>query len=89
MTHKAKWLLFAPAGLVVVGTGACLVSWAATLKNQGAKPTRWVAAGTVALGVFNAGLSLFGRGVVEKVLYELREKPQQADEPAYHAISQL
>ena len=89
MTHKAKWLLFAPAGLVTVGAGACLVSWAATLKNRGVAPTSWVAAGTLALGVLNAGISLFGRGVVEKTLHELREKPFEADEPAYHAISQL
>lgn len=88
MTHKSKWLLFAPAGLVVIGTGACLVNWAADLKRQGASTGRWVAAGTAALGVFNAGVSLFGRGVVEKTLYELREKDLSAA-PSYHAISQF
>ena len=88
MTHKAKWLIFAPTGLLVIGAGACLVGWATTLKNQGATTGRWVAAGTAALGVFNAGISLFGRGVVEKTLYELREKPLTAT-PTYHTISQL
>lgn len=88
MTHKTKWLVFAPAGLVVVGTGACLVGWATTMKNRGAATGRWVAAGTLALGVLNAGVSLFGRGVVEKTLYELREKPLD-EGPSYHAISQL
>jgi len=88
MTHKTKWLVFAPAGLLVIGTGACLVSWATTMKNRGAATSRWVAAGTTALGVLNAGVSLFGRSVVEKTLYELREKPL-ADAPTYHAISQL
>lgn len=88
MTHKSKWLLFAPAGLAVIGTGACLVSWAAGLKQQGAPTSRWVAAGTAALGVLNAGVSLFGRGVVEKTLYELREK-HLADKPNYYAISQF
>ena len=73
MTHKKKWLLFSPAGLVVVGAGACLVGWASKLKNDGAPTATWVVAGTAALTVFNAGLSLFGRGVVEKVLYEVRE----------------
>lgn len=79
MTHKKKWLLFAPAGLVVVGFGACLVQWAAGKKEQGAPTSEWVAAGTLALGVFNAGLSLFGRGVAESVLYQIREKESEFD----------
>ncbi len=75
MTHKTKWLLLAPLGLVAVGAGASLVHWAGTLKDQN-RPTReWVLAGTGALAVLNAGLSLFGRSVVEKVLHEVREKP--------------
>ncbi|MDQ2794928.1 MAG: hypothetical protein M3Y12_13125 [Bacteroidota bacterium] len=75
MTHKKKWLLFAPAGLGVIGAGASLIHWAGSLKDQQVPTSQWLAAGTVALVVFNAGISLFGRGVVEKVLYEVREKP--------------
>lgn len=78
MTHKSKWLLFAPSGLVVIGFGACLVQWAAELKRDKRPTAEWVAAGTLALGVFNAGVSLFGRGVAESVLYQLREKPGSA-----------
>ena len=76
MTHKAKWLLFAPAGLAVIGAGASMVHWAGSLKDQAAPAPKWVAAGTAALVVLNAGVSLFGRGVVEKVLHEVREKPR-------------
>ncbi|MFD1871753.1 hypothetical protein [Hymenobacter bucti] len=75
MTHKAKWLLFAPAGLLTVGAGACLISWAGALKERKVPTAQWVGAGTVALVVFNAGLSLFGHGVSESVLYQLKEKP--------------
>lgn len=75
MTHKEKWLLFAPAGLVAIGAGASMVHWAGALKDRHAPATQWVAAGTAALVVLNAGLSLFGRGVVEKVLHEVREVP--------------
>ena len=75
MTHKTKWLLFAPLGLVVVGAGACMVQWAGSLKDKQAPTKHWVAAGTAALVVFNAGLSLFGNGVAESMLYQLREKP--------------
>ncbi|MDQ2770771.1 MAG: hypothetical protein M3Y54_09740 [Bacteroidota bacterium] len=76
MTHKAKWLTFAPLGLATIGAGASLIHWAGSLKDQHAPTSQWVAAGTVALVVFNTGISLFGRGVVEKVLHEVREKPQ-------------
>ncbi|RTQ50098.1 hypothetical protein EJV47_10695 [Hymenobacter gummosus] len=85
MTHKSKWLLFAPAGLVVVGFGTCLVQWASEMKRNGEPTTQWVAAGTLALGVFNAGLSLFGRGVAESVLYQLKEKPAETPAAEYPA----
>ena len=75
MTHKSKWLLFAPLGLATIGAGASMVHWAGQLKDQQVPAMQWVGAGSVALIVLNAGVSFFGRGVVEKVLYELREKP--------------
>ena len=74
MTHKKKWLVFAPVGLLTIGAGASLVDWAGNLKAKGKPAGTWVLAGTAALAVLNAGMSLFGRGVVEKTLYELREK---------------
>ncbi|MBD2768193.1 hypothetical protein IC235_09845 [Hymenobacter sp. BT664] len=74
MTHKKKWLLFAPLGLVTIGAGACMVQWAGSLMQQRVPAKQWVAAGTAALVVFNAGMSLFGKGVAESVLYQLREK---------------
>ena len=81
MTHKKKWLLLAPSGLLLIGAGACLVSWAGTLKAHGAPPTKWVAAGTAALVVLNAGVSIVGQSVVERVLYELREQPAANQAP--------
>ncbi|OON69161.1 hypothetical protein [Hymenobacter sp. CRA2] len=80
MTHKSKWLLFAPSGLVVIGFGTCLIQWATAMKQEKAPTAQWVAAGTLALGVFNAGVSLFGRGVAESVLYQIKEKPQEKDQ---------
>ena len=81
MTHKKKWLLFSPVGLGVIGAGASMIHWAGSLKDQHAPTATWLAAGTAALVVFNAGISLFGRGVVEKVLHEVREKPKPRQEP--------
>ncbi|HEX8428615.1 hypothetical protein [Hymenobacter sp.] len=77
MTHKKKWLLFAPSGLMVIGLGSCLVQWASAKKERGEPTTDWVVAGTVALCVLNAGVSLFGRGVAESVLYQVREKEEE------------
>jgi hypothetical protein len=54
-----------------------MVSWAGGLMQKGAPTKQWVVAGTAALIVFNAGLSLFGHGVAESVLYQLREKPTE------------
>ncbi|RSK24307.1 hypothetical protein [Hymenobacter metallilatus] len=79
MTHKEKWLVFAPTGLVVIGLGSCLIQWAADKKRNGHPTAEWVAAGTAALTIFNAGISLFGRGVVEKVKYDLYEKTKDLD----------
>lgn len=76
MKHKSKWLLFSPVGLMVVGAGASMVHWAGSLKDKGRPTSTWVAAGTAALVVLNSGLCLFGRGVAESVLYQVREKEQ-------------
>ncbi|OGX82346.1 hypothetical protein [Hymenobacter glacialis] len=75
MTHKNKWLLFAPLGLTTIGAGACMVQWAGHMKDEKAPTSQWVAAGTAALVVLNAGMSLFGRGVLERVRHELHETP--------------
>ena len=77
MTHKAKWLLFSPLGLAGIGAGACLVHWAGALKDAATPATIWVPAGTLALVVLNAGVCLVGRGVLEKIRHELREKPAE------------
>jgi hypothetical protein len=76
MTHKTKWLIFSPVGLLVIGAGACMVQWAGSLKDKRAPTKEWFLAGTAALVVFNAGVSLFGQGVVESVLHQVRERPQ-------------
>ena len=64
---------------MTIGAGACLVDWAGTLKNKGVPVSKWVTAGTAALVVLNAGVSLFGQSVVERVLHEVRERPAAAE----------
>lgn len=68
--HYRNWLIQAPAGLVLIGFGACLIAESAMFKFSGAQTWQWVAAGTVSLCVFNSGLSIFGNAILERVRYE-------------------
>jgi hypothetical protein len=68
--HYKKWLIRAPLGLVLVGLGACLIAEAAMSKYGGAPASYWVSYGTIALIVFNSGLSIFGDAILQRVRYE-------------------
>jgi hypothetical protein len=66
---RKQWLWYSGAGLAVFGMGACMVVESAFLKWQGEPTWKWVAAGTFSLVVLNAGLSIFGEGVVRRMQY--------------------
>lgn len=77
--YYRRWLLRAPAGLVLIGFGACLIAEAAMDKYDGVPTWHWVAYGTVALVVFNSGLSIFGDSILQRARYErTREKETEA-----------
>lgn len=65
--HRAAWKRLAPAGLVGVGLGVSLVGEATLRKGRG---EAYVAYGTLALCVLNAGLCLFGEAVKHSALAE-------------------
>jgi hypothetical protein len=69
-THRKRWFILAPTGVVLVGLGLSLVADAAIYRYNGAPTLHWVAYGTLALGVFNSGLSIFGRAILEKIRSE-------------------
>ncbi len=69
--HKKRWLIQAVAGLIIIGFGLCLVVEAAFLKHEGAEFWTWVGAGTIALIVFNTGISLFVDSAIHKMKYDL------------------
>ena len=71
------WLIKAPLGLILVGAGICMIVEAAFFKHSGAPPVEWIAAGTVSLVVFNAGLCVFGSSILSRVRYE-RTKSDEA-----------
>ena len=62
--QKVKWLLFSSVGLALVGAGLSLAIDAG-FKKYAEQP--WFVQGTLALIVFNTGLSLFGRAVAHYV----------------------
>ena len=69
--HLRSWRRLAPAGLASVGFGLSLVGEATLRKGRG---EAWVAYGTVALCVVNAGLCLFGEAVKQRALADLALK---------------
>lgn len=68
--HRRAWLLKAPIGLVILSFGLCLVVEAGLYKAGGAATLNWVAYGTAALTVFNAGLCLLVDSVRHRMLME-------------------
>jgi hypothetical protein len=60
--RKTKWLLFSISGLLLTGWGLSLAIDAGIDKSN---DLPWVMKGTIALIIFNSGLSLFGRAVAE------------------------
>lgn len=74
VNHYRSWLVKAPVGLATIGFGACLIAEAAMLKYSGAMPWEWIAYGTLALVVFNAGLCVFGDAIIHRVHYEREKK---------------
>ena len=68
--HRRAWLIKAPLGLVILSFGLCLVVEAGLYKAAGAAPLNWIAFGTAALVVFNAGLCVFADAVRHRVLMD-------------------
>lgn len=61
MTTQVKWLVYAIAGLILIGAGVSIVG-EAIVRKAAADPWFWI--GTAGLVVLNAGVSVFGQAVV-------------------------
>lgn len=68
--YRRRWLIRAPLGLVLIGFGACLIAEAAMKKFAAAATMEWVIWGTLALVIFNSGVSVFGDAVLQRARYE-------------------
>ena len=73
--HYRVWQRLAPAGLGLVGAGACVVGDAATRRAQRSPAATWVVEGTGGLVLLGAGLSLFGEAVKRRALHDLGAPP--------------
>ncbi|MFT5953810.1 MAG: putative Na+-dependent transporter [Cyclobacteriaceae bacterium] len=72
--HYRRWLIQAPIALTIIGLGACLIAEAAMLKAAQSPTLSWVGYGTIALIVFNSGISLFGDAILHRVRYERKSE---------------
>ncbi len=70
VNHRRAWLIKAPLGLVILSFGLCLVVEAGFYKASGAATLNWVAYGTAALTVFNAGLCILIDSLRHRMLME-------------------
>ena len=65
-----KSRIIAPIGLSLVGAGLCVFGEALTLKANEVNFWTWFFWGTGGLVFINAGISIFGKAVVYRSLYE-------------------
>lgn len=77
-----QWLVKAPLGLVLTGLGASLISEAAISKQAGTPTIKWVLGGTVALTVFNSGLSILADASKHRAHYERLRDTELDKHPA-------
>lgn len=64
---KRKWLLYAVAGLLLIGAGLSLTIDAALMRLKEPNTHYWFYYGTFGLVVFNSGVCFFGQAVIYKV----------------------
>ncbi len=70
--HKRNWLLQGGTGLALVGAGYCVAWEAGHAKHARPDTLGWVGKGTLGLVILNAGLSIFGNAILERVRYEAK-----------------
>ena len=78
LSARAKWLILAPLGLVLIGYGLCVFSEAGNLKHSGNPTIEWVLLGTYSLILINGGLSIFGQAVYFRVMMEVRKETRRS-----------
>lgn len=67
--HYEKWNQLAPLGLLLIGGGFSIASYAGIRKGKG---KGWFFIGTLGLIMMNAGIAIFGESVKARTLYEMK-----------------
>lgn len=71
---KRDWLIFAIAGLTLIGLGLSLMGEALIRKYESNSWHDWFWWGTAALIVINTGISLFGKAITLRVILDNTKK---------------
>ena len=77
MSARTKWLLMAPAGLLLIGFGLCVFAGASHDMQTGAVWSRWFLKGTYSLILINGGLCIFGSAIRFRVMIDTRQIVRQ------------
>ena len=89
MSARTKWLLLAPAGLVLIGAGLCVLVGAGYDMQNGAPFMRWFIRGTYSLILVNGGISIFGTAVRFRVMMDTRQIIRQELKRNYKKFNKI
>ena len=73
MSARTKWLIMAPAGLLLIGFGLCVFAGAGYDMHAGAPFMRWFLRGTYSLILVNGGLCIFGSAIRFRAMIDTRQ----------------
>lgn len=76
--YYSKWMIFAPAGLLLIGTGMCIFGTALFKMRDGAPFIEWFMWGTGSLILINGGLCFFGSAIKYSILYQLARQQEES-----------
>jgi hypothetical protein len=64
---KVKWLVYATVGLILSGSGLCVIGEAIILKFTEAEFKHWFYVGLLGLILFHSGLSFFAQATIFRI----------------------
>lgn len=69
-----KWLVYAPLGFILIGTGLSILGEVSYGKQQGWEFWQWFVGGTLSISLINAGIALVGAAVKHRIYFEQSQK---------------
>ena len=66
--HYQQWSEMAPRGMLLIGAGASLMAWAASMRGRRKPTLLWILSGLFGLIILNTGVAFFGEGMKHRAL---------------------